>query len=52
MVYKPVSCAIMQKNGAGLQTATACYWDPTTDGKRLLKFCIYTLDQTCIHEIN
>ncbi|XP_054164038.1 dynein light chain Tctex-type 1-like [Oppia nitens] len=27
-----VTCAIIQKNGAGLQTATSCYWDNTTDG--------------------
>lgn len=28
-----VSCVIMQKNGAGLHTASSCYWDNTTDGK-------------------
>ncbi|XP_022650087.1 dynein light chain Tctex-type 1-like isoform X1 [Varroa jacobsoni] len=27
-----VSCVIMQKNGAGLHTASSCYWDNTTDG--------------------
>uniref|UniRef100_A0A8C4GDC0 Dynein light chain Tctex-type 1 n=2 Tax=Dicentrarchus labrax TaxID=13489 RepID=A0A8C4GDC0_DICLA len=27
-----VTCIIMQKNGAGLQTASACFWDNTTDG--------------------
>uniref|UniRef100_A0A8C9RTX8 Dynein light chain Tctex-type 1 n=1 Tax=Scleropages formosus TaxID=113540 RepID=A0A8C9RTX8_SCLFO len=27
-----VTCIIMQKNGAGLQTATSCFWDNTTDG--------------------
>jgi len=26
-----VSCAIMQKTGAGLHMANACYWDNTTD---------------------
>ncbi|XP_029352815.1 dynein light chain Tctex-type 1 isoform X2 [Echeneis naucrates] len=26
-----VTCIIMQKNGAGLQTASACFWDNTTD---------------------
>uniref|UniRef100_A0A3Q2QRV0 Dynein light chain Tctex-type 3 n=1 Tax=Fundulus heteroclitus TaxID=8078 RepID=A0A3Q2QRV0_FUNHE len=29
-----VNCTIMQKSGAGLHTANACYWDTTTDGKR------------------
>ncbi|CAL8102727.1 unnamed protein product [Calicophoron daubneyi] len=33
-----VSCVIMQKNGAGLQTASACYWDATTDGCYTLKW--------------
>uniref|UniRef100_A0A3P8WSN2 Dynein light chain Tctex-type 1 n=1 Tax=Cynoglossus semilaevis TaxID=244447 RepID=A0A3P8WSN2_CYNSE len=28
-----VTCIIMQKNGAGLQTASACFWDNSTDGK-------------------
>ncbi|KAL4661027.1 dynein light chain Tctex-type 1 [Arapaima gigas] len=27
-----VTCIIMQKSGAGLQTATSCFWDSTTDG--------------------
>ncbi|KAF4516791.1 hypothetical protein B566_EDAN004630 [Ephemera danica] len=27
-----VTCTIMQKNGAGLHTASSCYWDNTTDG--------------------
>ncbi|TGZ72109.1 hypothetical protein CRM22_002285 [Opisthorchis felineus] len=27
-----VSCVLMQKNGAGLQTASACFWDCSTDG--------------------
>jgi len=26
-----VTCAIMQKTGAGLHLANACYWDNTTD---------------------
>ena len=28
-----VTCVIMQKNGAGLHTASSCYWDNTTDGE-------------------
>ncbi|KAJ8252748.1 hypothetical protein GJAV_G00205130 [Gymnothorax javanicus] len=27
-----VSCAVMQKSGAGLHTACSCYWDTSTDG--------------------
>ncbi|XP_068580730.1 dynein light chain Tctex-type 1 [Cebidichthys violaceus] len=27
-----VTCIIMQKNGAGLQTACTCFWDNSTDG--------------------
>jgi dynein light chain Tctex-type 1 len=27
-----VSCVIIQKNGAGLHTASSCFWDSTTDG--------------------
>lgn len=28
-----VTCVIMQKNGAGMQTASTCFWDNSTDGK-------------------
>lgn len=27
-----VTCTIMQKNGAGLHTASSCFWDNATDG--------------------
>ena len=27
-----VTCAIMQKTGAGFHSASSCYWDNTTDG--------------------
>lgn len=27
-----VTCVIMQKTGAGLHTASSCFWDNTTDG--------------------
>uniref|UniRef100_A0A8C5DJ19 Dynein light chain Tctex-type 1 n=1 Tax=Gouania willdenowi TaxID=441366 RepID=A0A8C5DJ19_GOUWI len=27
-----VTCVIMQKTGAGVQSASACFWDNTTDG--------------------
>merc|ERR1712130_1034514 len=30
-----VTCVIMQKNGAGLHTASSCYWDNSTDGRLL-----------------
>ena len=38
----PVTAVIMQKNGAGLHTATSCFWDNTTDGARLahLQSCL------------
>uniref|UniRef100_A0A2R9CB21 Dynein light chain Tctex-type 1 n=1 Tax=Pan paniscus TaxID=9597 RepID=A0A2R9CB21_PANPA len=26
-----VTCVIMQKNGAGLHTASSCFWDSSTD---------------------
>lgn len=27
-----VTCIILQKNGAGLHTASSCFWDNSTDG--------------------
>ncbi|KAL8186018.1 PREDICTED: dynein light chain Tctex-type 1 [Gekko japonicus] len=27
-----VTCVIMQKNGAGLHTASSCFWDNSADG--------------------
>ncbi|THD19155.1 Cytoplasmic dynein light chain [Fasciola hepatica] len=33
-----VSCVMMQRNGAGLQTGSACYWDSSTDGCYTLKW--------------
>mmetsp|Transcript_31270 Transcript_31270/g.77789 ORF Transcript_31270/g.77789 Transcript_31270/m.77789 type:complete len:116 (+) Transcript_31270:333-680(+) len=44
-----VTCVIMQKNGAGLHTASSCYWDNTTDGSRTVRwenktmYCIATV---------
>ena len=35
----------MQKNGAGLHTASSCFWDNTTDGNLRLKYKIFSL--TC-----
>lgn len=36
IMFQPfsVTCVIMQKSGAGLHTASSCYWDSSTDGKR------------------
>lgn len=31
-LYLAVTCAVMQKSGAGLHTASSCFWDTTTDG--------------------
>ncbi|VDP30968.1 unnamed protein product, partial [Echinostoma caproni] len=38
-----VTCVIMQKSGAGLHTASSCYWDSATDGEFLLEFVPYSL---------
>lgn len=32
-LYLAVTCAVMQRSGAGLHTASSCFWDTTTDGK-------------------
>lgn len=32
-VCLPVTCAVMQKTGAGLHTANSCYWDTSMDGE-------------------
>lgn len=44
--FPTVNCIIMQKNGAGLQTASSCFWDNSTDGKGNAIF-IYTAFQMC-----
>lgn len=33
-----VSCAIMQKNGAGLHSAYSCFWDRTLDNTVIVKW--------------
>lgn len=33
-----VTCAIMQKTGAGLHMASSCYWDNTSDGSYTTKW--------------
>ena len=44
-----VTAVLMQKNGAGLHTATSCFWDSTTDGSATLRwenktmYCIVTV---------
>mmetsp|Transcript_2467 Transcript_2467/g.5085 ORF Transcript_2467/g.5085 Transcript_2467/m.5085 type:complete len:114 (-) Transcript_2467:74-415(-) len=44
-----VTCVIMQKNGAGLHTASSCYWDNATDGSRTVRwenktmYCVTTV---------
>ncbi|XP_053545882.1 dynein light chain Tctex-type 1-like [Bombina bombina] len=43
-----VTCVIMQKNGAGLHTASSCFWDNSTDGSCTVRwenktmYCIVT----------
>ncbi len=41
-----VTCIIMQKNGAGLHTASTCYWDVKTDGS-----CSVRWDNQTMHAI-
>lgn len=49
-VQKPfkyvVTCLLMQKNGAGLHTASTCFWDTKTDGS-----CSVRWDNKTIHAI-
>ena len=33
-----VTCVIMQRTGAGLHTASSCYWDMETDGSRTVRW--------------
>ncbi|KAK5847471.1 hypothetical protein PBY51_016594 [Eleginops maclovinus] len=33
-----VTCAVMQKTGAGLHTANSCYWDTTMDGSSTVRW--------------
>lgn len=33
-----VTCVLMQKTGAGLNTAASCYWDSSTDGSCLTRW--------------
>jgi dynein light chain Tctex-type 1 len=33
-----VTCLIMQKNGAGLVTASSCYWDTLSDGTSIYRW--------------
>ena len=41
-----VSCVTMQKNGAGMHTAAACFWDVVTDG-----YCRVSYENDDIHVI-
>jgi dynein light chain Tctex-type 1 len=41
-----VTCIIMQKNGAGLHTASTCFWDTKTDGS-----CSVRWDNATMHAI-
>ncbi|XP_077574189.1 dynein light chain Tctex-type 3-like [Stigmatopora nigra] len=33
-----VTCALMQKTGAGLHTANSCYWDTAADGSSTVRW--------------
>ncbi|CAF1163176.1 unnamed protein product [Didymodactylos carnosus] len=43
-----VQAVVMQKNGAGLHTASSCYWDNTTDGSCTVRF-VFFFDSFCLH---
>jgi dynein light chain Tctex-type 1 len=49
LLLAAVSCVIMQKNGAGLHTASSCFWDNQTDGSCTVRqeyktmYCIVTV---------
>lgn len=44
-----VTAVVMQKNGAGLHTATSCFWDNTSDGSATVRwenktmYCVATV---------
>ncbi|XP_050515181.1 dynein light chain Tctex-type 1-like [Diabrotica virgifera virgifera] len=44
-----ITCSIMQRTGAGLHTASACYWDSVTDGTCTVRwenndiYCVVTV---------
>lgn len=38
-----VTCSIMQKVGAGLHTASSCYWDSATDGTCTVRWESHTM---------
>lgn len=37
------TCVIMQRTGAGLHTASSCYWDSTLDGYAVLRVDMKTM---------
>uniref|UniRef100_A0A803SLA5 Dynein light chain Tctex-type 3 n=1 Tax=Anolis carolinensis TaxID=28377 RepID=A0A803SLA5_ANOCA len=41
-----VTCAVMQKCGAGLHTASSCFWDTTTDDIKEKKTFIFSKQVT------
>ena len=50
-----VTCVIMQKNGAGLHTASSCYWDNSTDGEKYLNIFVvkgkFLMISVCLTDI-
>lgn len=46
LLSRPVTCIIMQKNGAGLHTASTCFWDTKSDGS-----CSVRWDNATMHAI-
>ena len=37
-LFLSVTCVIMQRNGAGLEMASSCYWDGKLDGSFTYKY--------------
>jgi dynein light chain Tctex-type 1 len=44
-----VTCVIVERAGAGLQSACCAFWDPNTDGILPTYTHLYTLIYTCTH---
>ena len=36
-----VTCHLQQKTGAGMQSATCCYWDKEKDGAPISRGCLW-----------
>lgn len=46
-----VTCAIMQRTGSAVHSATACHWDTVSDGTLSLTFNTFLLSPRHVHFI-